>query len=53
MYLSHLMIEVGSDPDRPRPGRLWLRNMYHVHQRLCMAFLPPVSKKNKDDPEFL
>ena len=53
MYLSHLMIEVGSDPDRPRPGRLWLRNMYHVHQRLCMAFLPSDSKKKKDDPEFL
>lgn len=38
MYLSTLLIDVGSNPDRPRPGRLWLRNAYRVHQRLCMAF---------------
>lgn len=38
LYLSHLLIDVGDNPDRPRPGRLWLRNLYHVHQRLCMAF---------------
>ncbi len=38
MYLSSLLIDVGDNPDRPRPGRLWLRNLYHVHQRLCMAF---------------
>jgi len=51
MYLSHLMIEVGSNPDRPRPGRLWLRNMYHVHQRLCMAF--PKCERPREDPAFL
>ena len=51
MYLSHLMIDVGDNPDRPRPGRLWLRNMYHVHQRLCMAF--PSSVRKEDDPRFL
>jgi CRISPR system Cascade subunit CasE len=43
MYLSHLLIDVGSNPDRPRPGRLWLRNVYHVHQRLSMAFSTPMA----------
>ena len=38
MYLSCLLIDAGENPDRPRPGRLWLRNVYRVHQRLCMAF---------------
>jgi CRISPR system Cascade subunit CasE len=51
MYLSHLLINVGDNPDRPRPGRLWLRNLYHVHQRLCMAF--PSNKRKEHDPEFL
>ncbi len=51
MYLSCLLIDVGSNPDRPRPGRLWLRNLYRVHQRLCMAFPSPVRKKC--DPDFL
>lgn len=51
MYLSHLLIDVGDNPDRPRPGRLWLRNLYHVHQRLCMAF--PSSKRKEDDPAML
>jgi hypothetical protein len=47
MYQSCLLIDVGNDPDRPRPGRLWLRNRYHVHQRLCMAF-PSASQKTGD-----
>lgn len=51
MYLSHLMIDLGNNPDRPRPGRLWLRNRYHVHQRLCMA-LPSATRK-VDDADFL
>ncbi|MBI2887191.1 MAG: type I-E CRISPR-associated protein Cas6/Cse3/CasE [Chloroflexi bacterium] len=51
MYLSCLWVNVGSDPDHPRPGRLWLRNMYHVHQRLSMAF--PTAARKKDDPPFL
>lgn len=51
MYLSCLLIDVGDNPDRPRPGRLWLRNLYHVHQRLCMAF-PSASQKG-DDEYFL
>ncbi len=53
MYLSHLLIDVGSNPDRPRPGRLWLRNMYHVHQRLCMAFPSKDERKKELDPDFL
>lgn len=51
MYLSSLMINVGENPDRPRPGRLWLRNVYHVHQRLCMAF--PSAEKTTKDVDFL
>lgn len=51
MYLSWLLIDVGNNPDRPRPGRLWLRNLYRVHQRLCMAF-PSTERKDKD-PYFL
>lgn len=51
MYLSTLLINVGSNPDRPRPGRLWLRNRYRVHQRLCMAF--PSNERRDGDPEFL
>ncbi len=51
MYLSPLLIDVGTDPDRPRPGRLWLRNLYRVHQRLCMAF--PDADRREQDPDFL
>ncbi len=51
MYLSTLLINVGTNPDRPRPGRLWLRNLYRVHQRLCMAF--PTASKLSDDADFL
>jgi len=47
MYLSILFIDVGENPDRPRPGRMWLRNLYRVHQRLCMAF-PSNDRKNRD-----
>ncbi|MDZ4817641.1 MAG: type I-E CRISPR-associated protein Cas6/Cse3/CasE [Planctomycetota bacterium] len=49
--MSTLLIDVGINPDRVRPGRQWLRNMYRVHQRLCMAFPFPDTKAN--DPEFL
>jgi hypothetical protein len=40
MYHSHLLINVGDNPDRPDwdISRRWLRNLYRVHQRLCMAF---------------
>lgn len=51
MYRSCLMIDLGSNPDRPRPGRLWLKNRYHVHQRLCMAF--PSESRKADDVYFL
>ncbi|MGH7120507.1 MAG: type I-E CRISPR-associated protein Cas6/Cse3/CasE [Acetobacteraceae bacterium] len=51
MYTSCLLIDTGDNPDRPRPGRLWLRNLYHVHQRLCMAF--PSDPRRRRDPEFL
>ncbi|HWP40536.1 MAG TPA: type I-E CRISPR-associated protein Cas6/Cse3/CasE [Tepidisphaeraceae bacterium] len=51
MYLSTLLINVGSNPDRPRPGRLWLRNLYRVHQRLCMAF--PSEQSKQRDPDML
>lgn len=48
MYMSYLLVDVGGNPDRPRPGRLWLRNLYHVHQRLCMAF-PSAERKSADE----
>jgi CRISPR system Cascade subunit CasE len=51
MFLSTLLINVGTNPDRPRPGRLWLRNRYRVHQRLSMAF-PTYDRKDRD-PGFL
>jgi len=51
MYLSTLLIDAGQDPDRIRPGRNWLRNLYRVHQRLCMAF--PAPERKAADPEFL
>jgi len=51
MFLSLLPVDLGGDPDRPRPGRLWLRNAYHVHQRLCMAF--PSAARKCDDPQFV
>lgn len=51
MYLSYLLIETGNDPDRPRPGRLWLGNRYRVHQRLCMAF--PSASRKVEDVHFL
>lgn len=51
MFLSRLIIDIGDNPDRPRPGRLWLRNLYHVHQRLCMAF--PSASRKSDDANYL
>lgn len=51
MFLSCLLIDVGTNPDRPRPGRLWLRNVYRVHQRLCMAF--PSAARQTEDENFL
>lgn len=51
MYRSCLLIDVGNNPDRPRPGRLWLRNRYHVHRRLCMAF--PSASRKAEDVDFL
>jgi CRISPR system Cascade subunit CasE len=51
MFLSLLAVNVGCDPDRPRPGRSWLRNLYRVHQRLCMAF--PSAPRKSVDRDFL
>jgi CRISPR system Cascade subunit CasE len=51
MYLSTLLVDTGVDPDRPRPGRQWLHNIYHVHQRLCMAF--PSARQKDGDRDFL
>ncbi|HOF88363.1 MAG TPA: type I-E CRISPR-associated protein Cas6/Cse3/CasE [Armatimonadota bacterium] len=51
MYRSALLIDVGTNPDRPRPGRTWLRNAYRVHQRLCMAF--PSNERRANDVAFL
>jgi len=53
MFLSTLLINTGTNPDQPRPGRLWLRNVYRVHQRLCMAFPSKAREKKDVDPDFL
>lgn len=51
MYLSVILVNVGDNPDRPRPGRLWIRDAYRIHQRLCMAF--PSDNRLTSDPLFL
>jgi len=51
MFLPRLCIVVDDNPDSPSPGKKWLRNLYRVHQRLCMAF--PSEQRKLDDPEFL
>ncbi|MGH7176705.1 MAG: type I-E CRISPR-associated protein Cas6/Cse3/CasE, partial [Tepidisphaeraceae bacterium] len=51
MFLSLLHVNVGNRPDGPHPGGRWLRDVYHVHQRLWMAF--PDAKRRTDDPFFL
>ncbi|NUP89200.1 MAG: type I-E CRISPR-associated protein Cas6/Cse3/CasE [Candidatus Sumerlaeia bacterium] len=53
MYLSHLLINAGDNPDRPnwKIARRWLRSPYRVHQRLCMAF--PSAERAASDPSFL
>ncbi|MGD9854546.1 MAG: type I-E CRISPR-associated protein Cas6/Cse3/CasE [Planctomycetaceae bacterium] len=50
MYHSHLLINVGDNPDRPdwNITRRWLRNLYRVHQRLCMAFPSSVPRTTKE-----
>lgn len=51
IYLSKLLIDTGGNPDRPRPGRKWLDNIYNVHRRLSMAF--PSGLRREQDPHFL
>ena len=51
MYLSHLLIDTGGNPDRERPGRKWLSNVYNVHRRLCMAF--PFDFQKIEYPDFV
>lgn len=46
MYLSQIQVDVNG-----RPASLWLRNVYHVHQRLCMAF--PSDAQRQQDPSFV
>jgi CRISPR system Cascade subunit CasE len=46
-----LLFDVGTNPDRPRPARLWLRNRYRVHQRLSMGF--PLAQLKEEDVRFL
>ncbi|MAT39814.1 MAG: type I-E CRISPR-associated protein Cas6/Cse3/CasE [Ectothiorhodospiraceae bacterium] len=51
MYYSYLIIDTGGNPDRPRPGRNWIKDVYAVHRRLCMGF--PSDQKRQSDPQFL
>lgn len=51
MFHTCLLIDTGRNPDRPRPGRRWLDNLYRVHQRLCMGF--PTAARVETDAAFL
>jgi len=51
MYLSHLLVDTGGNPDRPRPGRMWIGNAYNIHRRLSMAF--PRYETLLNDPDSL
>ena len=37
LFLSLLSVDAGENPQRPRPGRQWVRNPYRIHQRLAWA----------------
>lgn len=51
MYLSQLLVNMGDDPDKPRPGMAWIKQTYRVHQRIWMAF--PDAERVNADPFFL
>lgn len=51
MFLSQLLVNMGSHPDKPRPGAEWIKQTYRVHQRIWMAF--PDEQRLKEDPFFL
>lgn len=51
MFLSQLLVNPGSHPDKPRPGVDWIKQTYRVHQRIWMAF--PNANQMKEDPFFL
>lgn len=51
MFLSQLLVNMGSHPDKPRPGAEWIKQTYRVHQRIWMAF--PDEHRLKEDPFFL
>ena len=54
MHHSHLLINVGNNPDRPdwNACRKWLRNLYRVHQRLCMAFPSVVPAEHEREAAY-
>lgn len=51
MFLSQLLVNMGDDPDKPRPGMAWIKQTYRVHQRIWMAF--PDDQRVNADPFFL
>ena len=51
MFLSQLLVNTGSDPDKPCPGLEWIKQTYRVHQRIWMAF--PDDQRRTEDPFFL
>jgi len=53
MYLSSLRVEVGTDSASEYPGQRWLRNIYHVHQRLCMAFPSAADRQDGADGDHV
>lgn len=51
MFLSQLLVNMGDDSDKPRPGMAWIKQTYRVHQRIWMAF--PDDQRVNADPFFL
>ena len=51
MFLSQLLVNPGTHPDKPRPGVDWMKQTYRVHQRIWMAF--PDTHRMNEDPFFL
>ncbi len=51
MFLSQLLVNPGTHPDKPRPGVDWMKQTYRVHQRIWMAF--PGAHRMNEDPFFL
>jgi len=53
VFLSQILVNPGSHPDKPRPGLNWIKQTYRVHQRIWMAFPDAQRLQEGQDPFFL